>query len=66
MMLGKCLLVLLVAAAPLGLPAQQGSIPKAADEQAIHALVAAFEDAWNRHDAHAFAAAFAEDADFRT
>jgi uncharacterized protein (TIGR02246 family) len=29
-------------------------------EQLVHALVIA----WNRHDAHAFATAFAEDADF--
>jgi uncharacterized protein (TIGR02246 family) len=34
------------------------------DEQAIHHLVADFEDAWNQHDAHAFAENFAGDADF--
>ena len=31
---------------------------------AIEDLVRALEAAWNRHDAHAFAQAFAEDADF--
>jgi len=35
-----------------------------ADEQAIVALMDRFMDAWNRHDAKAFAAVFAEDADF--
>jgi uncharacterized protein (TIGR02246 family) len=34
------------------------------DQQAIAALVDRFMDAWNRHDARAFAAVFAEDADF--
>src|SRR5262245_18108203 len=32
--------------------------------KAIEELVAALAAAWNRHDARAFAAAFAEDADF--
>jgi len=34
------------------------------DEKAIRGLIDSFIDAWNRHDAHAFAALFAEDADF--
>jgi uncharacterized protein (TIGR02246 family) len=34
------------------------------DEHAIRAVVDRFMDAWNRHDAKAFAAVFAEDADF--
>ncbi|MGB8590718.1 MAG: SgcJ/EcaC family oxidoreductase [Candidatus Acidiferrales bacterium] len=34
------------------------------DEEAIHGLVARFVDAWNHHDARAFTAVFAEDADF--
>ena len=34
------------------------------DEQAIVAVIDRFVDAWNRHDAKAFAAVFAEDADF--
>jgi uncharacterized protein (TIGR02246 family) len=38
--------------------------PSANDETAIRALVAAFVDAWNKHDTHAFAETFAEDADF--
>ncbi|MEZ5831724.1 MAG: SgcJ/EcaC family oxidoreductase [Dongiaceae bacterium] len=33
-------------------------------EQAIAAIVRALVEAWNRHDAHAFAALFAEDAEF--
>jgi uncharacterized protein (TIGR02246 family) len=38
--------------------------PSANDEQAIRKLAAGFVDAWNKHDAHAFAENFAEDADF--
>src|ERR1022692_4288501 len=34
------------------------------DQQEITAVVDQFMDAWNRHDAKAFAAVFAEDADF--
>jgi uncharacterized protein (TIGR02246 family) len=34
------------------------------DEQAIRKLVTDFIDAWNQHDAHAFAQTFTEDADF--
>jgi uncharacterized protein (TIGR02246 family) len=34
------------------------------DAQQIHGVMDAFVDAWNRHDAKAFAAVFAEDADF--
>jgi uncharacterized protein (TIGR02246 family) len=34
------------------------------DRQAIGTLMDRFMDAWNRHDAKAFAAVFAEDADF--
>jgi uncharacterized protein (TIGR02246 family) len=36
----------------------------AADEHAIRAVMDRFMDAWNRHNAKAFAAVFAEDADF--
>ena len=35
-----------------------------ADTQQIHGAMNAFVDAWNHHDAKAFAAVFAEDADF--
>jgi uncharacterized protein (TIGR02246 family) len=35
-----------------------------ADDDAIRAVMDRFMDAWNHHDAHAFAAVFAEDADF--
>lgn len=34
------------------------------DEKAIRGVTDRFMDAWNRHDAHSFAATFAEDADF--
>lgn len=35
-----------------------------ADSTAIKQCVAAWEDAWNRHDAHATATAYVEDGDF--
>jgi uncharacterized protein (TIGR02246 family) len=35
-----------------------------AEDDAIRAVMDRFMDAWNRHDVHAFAAVFAEDADF--
>lgn len=38
--------------------------PSADDEKAIRTLVADFMGAWNKHDAHAFAQTFTEDADF--
>src|SRR6202140_5725219 len=34
------------------------------DSAAIKQCVAAWEDAWNRHDAHATAAAYVEDGEF--
>lgn len=34
------------------------------DERAIGVVAGRFMDAWNRHDAHALAALFGEDADF--
>jgi len=34
------------------------------DEKAIRMLIDSFMEAWNRHDAHAFATLFAEDANF--
>ena len=34
------------------------------EDDAIRAVMDRFMDAWNRHDVHAFAAVFAEDADF--
>ena len=39
-------------------PAKQG------DQQQIHGVLNGFVDAWNHHDAKAFAAVFSEDADF--
>jgi uncharacterized protein (TIGR02246 family) len=41
-----------------------GQSGREADQKAIRELMDRFMDAWNRHDAHAFAAVFAEDADF--
>ncbi len=41
------------------------AVPKMdADSAAIKQCVAAWEDAWNRHDAHATATAYVEDGDF--
>ena len=39
-------------------------MPINSEGDAIHTLVDRFVAAWNHHDAHAFAAVFAEDADF--
>jgi uncharacterized protein (TIGR02246 family) len=36
----------------------------AADEQAVTAVIRAFEEAWNRHDMDSFASLFLDDADF--
>jgi hypothetical protein len=36
----------------------------AADEQAVTAVIRAFEEAWNRHDMDSFANLFLDDADF--
>ena len=46
---------------PLLLMAQSGA---ETDEHAIRSVMDRFMDAWNRHDAKAFAAVFSEDADF--
>ena len=42
----------------------QATPPAPPEEEGIRKLVDSFVDAWNRHDVHAFAAVFAEDADF--
>ena len=48
-----------------GLPLRvRGQTIGGTDQQAIAAVIDRFVDAWNRHDAKAFAAVFAEDADF--
>jgi uncharacterized protein (TIGR02246 family) len=54
--LGAICLALLVPV--MDQPGQQGNT------QQIHGVMNAFVDAWNQHDAKAFAAVFAEDADF--
>ncbi len=41
-----------------------GQTTEAIDRRVIQELIDRFVDAWNRHDARAFAAFFAEDADF--
>jgi uncharacterized protein (TIGR02246 family) len=54
----------------LGALASAQSSPPPADsspetnDKLIQRLVSDFEEAWNKHDAHAFAETFAEDADF--
>jgi uncharacterized protein (TIGR02246 family) len=57
----RILAVLCLMLLPLAARAQTAMDP---DTRAIHALVDRFVEAWNRHDVHAFAAVFAEDADF--
>jgi uncharacterized protein (TIGR02246 family) len=59
-MIAICILLLCVPAVMSAQSASQ-SVPQ---DKGINQLVASFEDAWNRHDAHAFAETFAEDADF--
>jgi uncharacterized protein (TIGR02246 family) len=44
--------------------AQSGSGAQQKDRGAIEQTLKAFLEAWNKHDAHAFAMTFAEDADF--
>ncbi len=56
--MGSLCVALLLPAVLLG---QDG---READEQAIHGVMDGFMDAWNHHDAKAFAALFSEDADF--
>ena len=48
-----------------GLPlTMRGQMKSETDQQAIAAVIDRFVGAWNQHDAKAFAAVFAEDADF--
>jgi uncharacterized protein (TIGR02246 family) len=54
------LLILIFPVLVLAVPSPQQSL----SEQRIRKLVAEFTGAWNKHDARAFAASFAEDADF--
>jgi uncharacterized protein (TIGR02246 family) len=44
--------------------AASGQTGEASDRHAIQGVMDRFEEAWNRHDPKAFAAVFAEDADF--
>jgi uncharacterized protein (TIGR02246 family) len=53
--------VIVLAGLPLTI---QEQVKVETDRQAIAAVMDRFMDAWNRHDATAFAAVFAEDADF--
>jgi uncharacterized protein (TIGR02246 family) len=54
--------LLLLFAAGVGRTQAQGKMDT--DSAAIKQFVAAWSDAWNRHDAHAAAMAFADDNDF--
>ena len=58
--LRAALLLLVVAAIPC--KAQQTGSTK--DVRAIHQILGAYQDAWNRHDAHAFSLIFTPDAEF--
>ena len=60
-MIPKWIVLLLVI--PFLLSAQT-TPPARTEEVGIRMLVDGFTDAWNHHDAHAFAGTFAEDADF--
>ena len=51
-------------AAETGLSAEAPANGSSGDEAAIRGVLEKFGEAWNRHDANAFAMAFAEDADF--
>ena len=58
---GPAIVVFALAAA---MPMSAGGDAHDKDRESIARTVANFEDAWNRHDAHAFAMTFTEDADF--
>jgi uncharacterized protein (TIGR02246 family) len=58
LMIGALCFALLLPAAMVVPPGQQE------DQQEIHGVLDGFVDAWNHHDAKAFAAVFSEDADF--
>lgn len=48
----------------ISLSGQSGNTSPSKDEEDIVKVLAAFIDAWNKHDAIAFSRVFAEDADF--
>ena len=54
-------LTIALAALPL---TSRGQAKSETDQQSIVAVIDRFVDAWNRHDAKAFASVFVEDADF--
>jgi uncharacterized protein (TIGR02246 family) len=56
-------LLRIAAAGLLIIPAVVMAQAAGTDEQAIRTVLGRFTDAWNHHDAKAFAAVFAEDAD---
>ena len=45
-------------------PAQMNMTPSEADSSSVKQVVAAYDDAFNQHDAHAVGALFAEEGDF--
>jgi uncharacterized protein (TIGR02246 family) len=55
------LLILLISAGSIGQP---GGNVNSKDEDLVRKVLTDFTDAWNKHDAKAFAAIFTEDADF--
>jgi uncharacterized protein (TIGR02246 family) len=62
----KTVVLILFAISLSGLPAQGQSQPSDADSSAIRKTIAAYTEAFNRHDAHAQAMTYAEDADLVT
>src|SRR3954465_6214821 len=62
-MLKQLLKLLVLCALLLPITRLTGAVAPAADEAAIRGLEGAQQDAWNRHDAKAYAALFTEDGD---
>ncbi len=57
-------LILILARLTVGQAPSGQSSPASKEEEQIRTTLAAFVEAWNKHDAKAFSLVFAEDADF--
>jgi uncharacterized protein (TIGR02246 family) len=57
-------ILLMIALTAISTVAQSSNKDSAADETAIRQIVQQVQDGWNTHDGKAFAAPFAEDADY--
>jgi len=58
------LILLMIALTAIAAVAQASNKDTAADETAVRQIVQQVQDGWNAHDGKAFAAPFAEDADY--